>query len=70
MDGYKALAKALTQMKPDEIVKVVSDSGLRGGAERVFPRKEMELGLKIRSDEKFVVCNGDEGDPGPSWTDQ
>ncbi len=65
MDGYKALAKALTQMKPEEIVKVVSDSGLRGRGGAGFPTgRKWELGLKIKSDVKYVVCNGDEGDPG------
>lgn len=65
MDGYKALSKALTMMKPEEIVKVVSDSGLRGRGGAGFPTgKKWELGLKIKADEKFVVCNGDEGDPG------
>ncbi len=65
MDGYKALAKALTKMTPEEIVKVVADSGLRGRGGAGFPTgKKWELGLKIKSDVKFVVCNGDEGDPG------
>ncbi len=64
-DGYQALAKALTQMTPEEIVKVVSDSGLRGRGGAGFPTgKKWELGLKIKSDVKFIVCNGDEGDPG------
>lgn len=64
-DGYQALAKALTRMTPEEIVKVVSDSGLRGRGGAGFPTgKKWELGLKIKSDVKFIVCNGDEGDPG------
>ncbi|HWR59639.1 MAG TPA: NADH-quinone oxidoreductase subunit NuoF [Thermodesulfovibrionales bacterium] len=64
-DGYQALAKALTEMKPEEIVKVVADSGLRGRGGAGFPTgKKWDLGLKIKSDMKFVVCNGDEGDPG------
>jgi len=64
-DGYQALAKALTEMSPEDIVKVVSDSGLRGRGGAGFPTgKKWELGLKIKSDLKFVVCNGDEGDPG------
>lgn len=64
-DGYQALAKALTQMTPEEIVKVVADSGLRGRGGAGFPTgKKWELGLKIKSDVKYVVCNGDEGDPG------
>ena len=65
MDGYKALSRVLTLMKPEEIVKVVSDSGLRGRGGAGFPTgKKWELGLNIRSDVKYVVCNGDEGDPG------
>jgi len=64
-DGYMATAKALTQMTSEEIVKVVTDSGLRGRGGAGFPTgKKWELGLKIKSDRKFVVCNGDEGDPG------
>ncbi len=64
-DGYLGLAKALTRMIPEEIVKVVADSGLRGRGGAGFPTgKKWELGLKIKSDLKFVVCNGDEGDPG------
>jgi len=52
-------------MTPQEIVKVVSDSGLRGRGGAGFPTgKKWELGLKIKSEIKFVVCNGDEGDPG------
>ncbi len=65
MDGEKAPSRALTLMKPEEIVKVVTDSGLRGRGGAGFPTgKKWELGLKIKSDEKYVVCNGDEGDPG------
>lgn len=64
-DGYQALAKSLTAMTPEEIVKVVADSGLRGRGGAGFPTgKKWELGLKIKSDVKYVVCNGDEGDPG------
>ena len=64
-DGYQALAKALTQMKPGEVLEEVGKSGLRGRGGAGFP-----TGTKwgfVRSapgDEKFVVCNGDEGDPG------
>jgi NADH:ubiquinone oxidoreductase subunit F (NADH-binding)/(2Fe-2S) ferredoxin len=65
MGGYQALAKALTQMTPEEIVEEVKKSGLRGRGGAGFPTgKKWELGLKIKSDVKYVVCNGDEGDPG------
>lgn len=64
-DGYQAAVKALTQMNPEEIVKVVTDSGLRGRGGAGFPTgRKWELALKIEADEKYVVCNGDEGDPG------
>ncbi|MHC4726195.1 MAG: NADH-ubiquinone oxidoreductase-F iron-sulfur binding region domain-containing protein [Planctomycetota bacterium] len=64
-DGYLALAKALTMMSPEEAIEVVTDSGLRGRGGAGFPTgKKWALGLKIKSDQKFVICNGDEGDPG------
>ena len=64
-DGYLALAKALTVMDSGEITKEVLDSGLRGRGGAGFPTgKKWELGRKIKSDVKYVVCNGDEGDPG------
>jgi len=64
-DGYQAAAKALTQMTPEEIVMVVKDSGLRGRGGAGFPTGlKWELGLKIKSDVKYVICNGDEGDLG------
>jgi len=64
-DGYKALVKALTEMKPEEIIEEIKRSGLRGRGGAGFP-----TGLKweyVRAAEgqpKYVVCNGDEGDPG------
>ncbi len=64
-DGYQAAAKALTEMTPEEIVRVVKDSGLRGRGGAGFPTGlKWELALKTKSDVKYVVCNGDEGDPG------
>ncbi|MBO5858559.1 MAG: NAD(P)H-dependent oxidoreductase subunit E, partial [Clostridia bacterium] len=65
MDGYQALGKVLTEMKPEEVVQVVKDSGLRGRGGGGFP-----TGLKWSftaansADQKYVVCNADEGDPG------
>ena len=67
MDGYQALGKALTEMTPEEVIKVVSDSGLRGRGGAGFPtgRKwDMARNLVKDADQKFVACNADEGDPG------
>ena len=65
MDGYQALAKCLTEYTPDEVIQIVKDSGLRGRGGGGFP-----TGLKWsftaanKADQKYVVCNADEGDPG------
>ena len=67
MDGYQALGKVLTEMTPEEVIKVVSDSGLRGRGGAGFPtgRKwDMARNLVKDADQKFVACNADEGDPG------
>jgi NADP-reducing hydrogenase subunit HndC len=64
-DGYQALAKCLTQLTPEQVVQIVKDSGLRGRGGGGFP-----TGLKWsftaanQADQKYVVCNADEGDPG------
>ncbi|MEW6570610.1 MAG: NADH-ubiquinone oxidoreductase-F iron-sulfur binding region domain-containing protein, partial [Nitrospirota bacterium] len=63
--GYEAARQALTSMSPSEIVEVVKSSNLRGRGGAGFPTGlKWELGLKIKSDVKYVICNGDEGDPG------
>ncbi len=65
MDGYAALGKALTEMTPDEVIKVVSDSGLRGRGGGGFPTgRKWALCAPNKADQKYVVCNADEGDPG------
>jgi NADH:ubiquinone oxidoreductase subunit F (NADH-binding)/(2Fe-2S) ferredoxin/ferredoxin len=64
-DGYQAAAKALLQMTPEEIVKVVKDSGIRGRGGAGFPTGlKWEFCSKVKSDVKYILCNGDEGDPG------
>ncbi len=64
-DGYQAVAKALTQMTPEDIIKVVKDSGVRGRGGAGFPTGlKWEFASKSRSDVKYMLCNGDEGDPG------
>jgi len=64
-DGYKALYRALTQMKPEDVIKEIKVSGLRGRGGAGFPTGlKWESGLKARGDQKYIICNGDEGDPG------
>ncbi len=64
-DGYKALEKVLTSMTQDDVIKVVSDSGLRGRGGAGFPTGKKWLFTKMaEGDQKYVVCNADEGDPG------
>jgi len=64
-DGYKALAKALTEMTPEDIINEVKKSGLRGRGGGGFPTGvKWELCRKQPGDIKYIVCNSDEGDPG------
>jgi NADH:ubiquinone oxidoreductase subunit F (NADH-binding)/Pyruvate/2-oxoacid:ferredoxin oxidoreductase delta subunit/(2Fe-2S) ferredoxin len=63
-DGYQGLHKAL-QLKPDEVIKIISDSGLRGRGGAGFPTGlKWRLTRREESDVKYVICNADEGDPG------
>ncbi len=65
MDGYEALGKVLTTMSPEDVIKVVSDSGLRGRGGGGFPTgRKWALCAPNKADQKYVVCNADEGDPG------
>ena len=65
MDGYAALGKVLTEMTPEDVIKVVSDSGLRGRGGGGFPTgRKWALCAPNKADQKYVVCNADEGDPG------
>jgi NADH:ubiquinone oxidoreductase subunit F (NADH-binding)/(2Fe-2S) ferredoxin len=64
-EGYQALGKVLTAMSPEEVIKEVKDSGQRGrGGAGFSTGLKWELARKNQSDEKYVVCNADEGDPG------
>ena len=64
-DGYQALAKCLTEMTPEDVIKLVKDSGLRGRGGGGFPTGlKWEFTSKNAADQKYVVCNADEGDPG------
>jgi NADH:ubiquinone oxidoreductase subunit F (NADH-binding)/(2Fe-2S) ferredoxin len=63
--GYEALGKALTQMSRDEVIETVKKSGLRGRGGGGFPTGlKWEITKKQEDEEKFIICNADEGDPG------
>jgi NADP-reducing hydrogenase subunit HndC len=64
-DGYQALGKVLTEMTPEEVIKEIKASGLRGRGGAGFPTGlKWELSRQPVADKKYVVCNADEGDPG------
>ena len=64
-DGYMAAAKALTEMTPEQIVAEVKRSGLRGrGGAGFLTGLKWELCARVTGDIKYILCNGDEGDPG------
>ena len=64
-DGYEALAKCITNMKPQEVIDEIKASGLRGRGGAGFPTGlKWEIASKNAADQKYVVCNADEGDPG------
>ena len=64
-DGYMAAAKALTEMTPEQIVVEMKKSGLRGrGGAGFLTGLKWELCARVSGDIKYILCNGDEGDPG------
>ncbi|RKY03413.1 MAG: NADH-quinone oxidoreductase subunit NuoF [Spirochaetes bacterium] len=64
-DGYKALEKVLGQMSPDEVIETVENSGLRGRGGAGFPTgKKWRFTKQASNNEKYIICNADEGDPG------
>jgi NADH-quinone oxidoreductase subunit F len=64
-DGYAGMAKALTEMTPEQIVQEVLDSGLRGRGGAGFPTGlKWKFAAQSQNDTKYVLCNADEGDPG------
>ena len=65
VDGYAALGKVLTEMSPEDVINVVKQSGLRGRGGGGFPTGvKWSLCAPNKADQKYVVCNADEGDPG------
>ena len=64
-DGYKALEKVLTSMSQDDVINEVLESGLRGRGGAGFPTGKKWMFTKMaKGNQKYVVCNADEGDPG------
>lgn len=64
-DGYLALGKALTELTPEATIEIIKKSGLRGRGGGGFPTGlKWEITRKAVGDQKYVVCNADEGDPG------
>ena len=64
-DGYQALAKVLTEYTPEQVIQVITDSGLRGRGGGGFPTgRKWALTAPNKAPQKYVVCNADEGDPG------
>jgi NADH-quinone oxidoreductase subunit F len=64
-DGYRALGKVLTEMAPEDVIREVKTSGLRGrGGAGFLTGQKWEFCRKAAGDLKYVVCNADEGDPG------
>ena len=64
-DGYQGAVKALTEMSPEEVINEIKSSGLRGRGGAGFPTgRKWEFCRGAAGDEKYVICNADEGDPG------
>jgi len=67
-DGYKAMAKALAEMTPEKIISEITLSGLRGRGGAGFPTglkwQLVRNAVSSNGGQKYIVCNGDEGDPG------
>jgi len=64
-DGYAALEKVLTSMSPEDVIAELKTSGLRGRGGAGFPTwRKWEFSKGVKADQKYVVCNADEGDPG------
>lgn len=65
LNGYDALHRVLTTMKPSEVIAEIKESGLQGRGGAGFPTGlKWEITAKNKADQKYVVCNADEGDPG------
>jgi len=65
VDGYQALATSISKLSPEEVIDCIKESGLRGRGGAGFPTgRKWESSRNAPGDEKYIICNGDEGDPG------
>ncbi|MEN8123163.1 MAG: NADH-ubiquinone oxidoreductase-F iron-sulfur binding region domain-containing protein [Bacteroidota bacterium] len=65
LDGFKALKKCLFEISPTEIIGIIKKSGLKGRGGAGFPSSvKWQMVKDAQADKKYVICNGDEGDPG------
>ncbi|OPY71086.1 MAG: NADP-reducing hydrogenase subunit HndC [Syntrophorhabdaceae bacterium PtaU1.Bin034] len=63
--GYEGASKALTKMTPEEVINEIKSSGLAGRGGAAFPTgMKWEFARKVPGDEKYIICNADEGEPG------
>ncbi|MDD3283222.1 MAG: NADH-ubiquinone oxidoreductase-F iron-sulfur binding region domain-containing protein [Candidatus Cloacimonetes bacterium] len=63
--GYEALGTVLTEMKPQDVINIIKESGLRGRGGGGFPTHiKWQMVHDAKADQKYIICNGDEGDPG------
>lgn len=64
-DGYQAIGQCITDMSPEEVINVIKESGLRGRGGGGFPTGlKWQFAAGYDADQKYVICNADEGDPG------
>ena len=64
-EGYQALGKSITELSSQDVINIIKESGLRGRGGGGFPTGlKWEFTYKNKADQKYVVCNADEGDPG------
>ena len=65
LDGYQTLAKVVLEMTPQEVIELMKEANLRGRGGAGFPAgRKWETAFKYPADQKYVICNADEGDPG------
>ncbi len=65
VDGYQAFATSISKLRPEEVIDCIKESGLRGRGGAGFPTgRKWESSRNAPGKEKYIICNGDEGDPG------